>query len=172
MVTVSFYSGSGWRGSNQRKSSYTSEYLVYIYIIQVHFKPTEQSIMGSLYDFNHRPENWDIRCWNGPCNKAEKERDIAEGRWSGPYGRRALQLAYTFAFTCLLRVDEVMKIRASDIKLLDDETIELTLPFRKTSQFGGRIKLSLVLCLLNQSECIIRNSTVCITRVSTCHGPS
>src|SRR5271169_1337933 len=97
-----------------------------------------QSIMGSLYDYNHRPENWDIKCWDGPRTKAQKEQDLAEGRWTGPYGRHELQLAYTLAFTCLLRVDEAMKIKAQDIKLLNDETIELTLPFRKTSQFGGR----------------------------------
>ena len=93
--------------------------------------------MGNLYDFNHKPERWDIKRWDGPRTKAQKEQDVAEGRWTGPYGRRELQLAYTLAFTCLLRVDEVLKIKSQDIQVLDDEATKLTLPFRKTSQFGG-----------------------------------
>jgi hypothetical protein len=112
--------------------------------------------MGNLYDFNHQSEHWDIKQWDGPRTKAQKEQDIAEGRWTGPYGRHELQLAYTLAFTCLLRVDEVLKIKAQDIRVLDDETIELTLPFRKTSQFGGEAKCgiqhSFIHCLMVFAE--------------------
>ena len=132
-----------------------------LYYVLYPLKQLGQSIMGSLYDFNHRPENWDIKHWDGPCTKAQKEQDIAKGRWSGPYGHHVLQLAYTLAFTCLLCVDEVMKIKAPNIKLLDDETIELTLPFCKTSQFGGRVKLLLVLCLLSATLPEIQPFVLC-----------
>ncbi|KAH9011180.1 hypothetical protein EDB83DRAFT_2177140, partial [Lactarius deliciosus] len=57
-------------------------------------------------------------------------------QWGGPRARRLLQLAFTLAFSCLLRVDEVLKIQSHDFVLLDAHTLVLTLPFRKTSQFG------------------------------------
>jgi hypothetical protein len=56
--------------------------------------------------------------------------------------RRALQAIYTLAFICLLRSDEVLKIRRDHIELVkedhDDDTqyMVLTLPFRKTHQDG------------------------------------
>ncbi|KAK7013482.1 hypothetical protein R3P38DRAFT_3322511 [Favolaschia claudopus] len=50
--------------------------------------------------------------------------------WGGARARRLLALAYILAFLCLLRFDEVLKIQVHDIEWL-------TLPFRKTSQFGG-----------------------------------
>jgi len=59
--------------------------------------------------------------------------------WGGGRARRLLQAAYTLAFLCLLRFDEVLKIQAHDIEIISDSCISLTLPFRKTSQFGGRL---------------------------------
>jgi hypothetical protein len=54
--------------------------------------------------------------------------------------RRALQALYTIAFVCLLRSDEVLKIRRDHIELVkEDDEIQymvLTLPFRKTHQDG------------------------------------
>lgn len=45
--------------------------------------------------------------------------------------------AYTLAFLCLLRVDEVLKIQMHDIKFVTPKCIQLNLPFRKTHQNGG-----------------------------------
>ena len=62
--------------------------------------------------------------------------------WGGPTTRRALHAIYTLAFICLLRSDEVLKIRWQDLELVeeDDKTVYMivTLPFRKTHQ-GGRM---------------------------------
>jgi hypothetical protein len=53
-----------------------------------------------------------------------------------------LHAAYTIAFLCMLRFDEVLRIEAHYIEVLDghEETgeIRLTLPFRKTHQNGGK----------------------------------
>ncbi|KAK7025662.1 hypothetical protein R3P38DRAFT_2529704, partial [Favolaschia claudopus] len=57
--------------------------------------------------------------------------------WGGARARRLLTLAYVLAFLCLLRFDEVLKIQIHDIEWVSDTCIKLTLPFRKTSQFGG-----------------------------------
>ncbi|KAF9022872.1 hypothetical protein BDZ89DRAFT_912104, partial [Hymenopellis radicata] len=60
----------------------------------------------------------------------------------GGRARRALNFAYTLAFMCLLRFDEVLKIQSQDVELIRDESgagkdkIRVTLPWRKTSQFG------------------------------------
>jgi hypothetical protein len=59
-----------------------------------------------------------------------------DGWQCGARGRRLLTLAYAIAFTCLLRVDEVLRIEHRHIKLLDANTIEFRLDYRKTSQFG------------------------------------
>lgn len=67
---------------------------------------------------------------------------LSNGYWCGPRGRRMLNLVYAFAFTCLLRIDEVLKIQFHDIeeKMVDGKAVlQLTLPFRKTDQFGGTL---------------------------------
>lgn len=59
--------------------------------------------------------------------------------WAGGNTRRLLFAAFTIAYLCLLRVDEVLKIKFSHLKwdTHDENLIVLTLPFRKTSQNGG-----------------------------------
>ena len=94
--------------------------------------------MGALYDHNHKPENWDIKLYKGTQSHAQQQADREKDIWTSPYGRRELQLAYTTAFSCLLRIDELMKIQSHDFRLLDEKTLELTLPFRKTDQCGGK----------------------------------
>ncbi|KAH9007804.1 hypothetical protein EDB84DRAFT_1671914 [Lactarius hengduanensis] len=86
--------------------------------------------LKKLYDFNRRPENWDLKDYTPGTKKKDGD------QWGGPRARRLLQLAFTLAFSCLLRVDEVLKIQSHDFVLLDAHTLVLTLPFRKTSQFG------------------------------------
>jgi len=56
--------------------------------------------------------------------------------------RRLLQAVYTISFLCLLRSDEVLKIRREHVELLEGpKRIKLTLPFRKTHQGGGKVLL-------------------------------
>ncbi|KAF9072883.1 DNA breaking-rejoining enzyme [Rhodocollybia butyracea] len=88
-------------------------------------------LIGRLWDFNHQPENWEIKKYS-PGRRGEKQ----SNEWGGPRFRRALHLAYTLSYVCLLRVDEVLKIQSHDIKVVNDETLRVTLPFRKTNQFG------------------------------------
>lgn len=66
--------------------------------------------------------------------------DNIEGiQWGGGRLRMMLQCIYTIAFLCLLRFDEVLRIQLKDIEIVDKEKghIKLTLPFRKTHQYGG-----------------------------------
>ncbi|KAH9009450.1 hypothetical protein EDB84DRAFT_1658745 [Lactarius hengduanensis] len=97
------------------------------YMLSLHRR---KDTLKKLYDFNRRPENWDLKDYTPGTKKKDGD------QWGGPRARRLLQLAFTLAFSCLLRVDEVLKIQSHDFVLLDPHTLVLTLPFRKTSQFG------------------------------------
>jgi hypothetical protein len=90
-----------------------------------------QETLERLYHFNHRPENWSLKDYTPGTKKK------ADDHWGGGRARRLLELAFTIAFSCLLRVDEVLKIQSHDIISLGERKLQLTLPFRKTSQFGG-----------------------------------
>ncbi|KAL0564048.1 hypothetical protein V5O48_018007 [Marasmius crinis-equi] len=104
-------------------------------------------LLGKLYDFNLK--HYDIKDY-APKKRAKKSGD-AEGssqtadqmsepwEWGGGRFRRLLHCAYTIAFACLLRVDEVLKIQVHDVELEEDNDgwkMKVTLPFRKTEQFG------------------------------------
>jgi hypothetical protein len=93
-----------------------------------------QRILKELYHFNHQEEVWAIKDY-APGTRSKPHHDH---EWGGGRARRLLQAAYTIAFLCLLRFDEVLKIQAQDIEVLSETSISLTLPFRKTSQFGGK----------------------------------
>lgn len=61
-------------------------------------------------------------------------------QWGGPVLRRAAQAIYTIAYLCLLRVDEVLRIQVEHVQFIHNGQnfqLILTLPFRKTHQFGG-----------------------------------
>ncbi|KAK6997291.1 hypothetical protein R3P38DRAFT_2563764 [Favolaschia claudopus] len=83
-----------------------------------------------VYKFNNKPEIAQIKEYAPRSRKAEKE----SHEWGGARARRLLTLAYVLGFLCLLRFDEVLKIQIHDTEFVSDT---LTLPFRKTSQFGG-----------------------------------
>jgi hypothetical protein len=101
-----------------------------------------------MYDFNHKPEHWDIKSVG--YYRENKKSDIHA--WGGGRTRRLLQAAYTFAFLCLLRFDEVLKIQMNHIEIVSKTHIKLMLPFRKTHQFGG-ISLFGCLCMLDPDGC-------------------
>jgi integrase len=94
--------------------------------------------MEKLYDFNHLPQNWTI-CDDQPTAGTHK--------WGGPLTRRVAQSIYIIMFLCLLRVDEVLKIKMEHI-VFEDRKVILTLPFRKTHQFGGKCLQLSVLILI------------------------
>jgi hypothetical protein len=54
-----------------------------------------------------------------------------------------LQCIYIISFLCLLRFDEVLKIQAHHLEVVEEASgqIRLTLPFRKTHKFGGNLIL-------------------------------
>jgi hypothetical protein len=93
--------------------------------------------MEKLYDYNHLPEYWKI-CDDQPFTD---KRSIHN--WGGPLARRAALAIYTVMFVCLLRVDEALKIKMEHI-VFEDGKVILTLPFRKTHQFGGKLSESFV----------------------------
>ena len=68
-----------------------------------------------------------------------RKRRFDEHYWGGKRLRLMLNCIYTFAFLCLLRFDEVLRIQLKDIEVVSREKghIKLTLAFRKTHQYGG-----------------------------------
>ncbi|KAH8981834.1 DNA breaking-rejoining enzyme [Lactarius hatsudake] len=86
--------------------------------------------MYTLYHFNARVPVRDLR--HPPAKGSKADCD----QWAGQNTRRLLQLAFMLAFSCLLCVDEVLKIQSHDFINLGNNWLQLTLPFRKTNQFG------------------------------------
>ena len=88
-----------------------------------------------MYKFNHLPEVWAIKDY-APVPRKEKG-PLNPHAWGVRRAQRLLFAAYTIAFLCLLRFDEVLKIQLHDIEFVEENCFELTLPFRKTDQFGS-----------------------------------
>ena len=61
--------------------------------------------------------------------------------WGGGRLRIMLQLAYSIAFLCLLRFDEMLNIKMENLRVIDTETGQwsLMLEARKTHQHGGKL---------------------------------
>ena len=109
--------------------------------------------MKLLYDFNHWSKLWGDVTEEGnfvPPPLLPKDHANAWNGKGGALVRRALQAIYTIAFICLLRSDEVLKIRRDHITFLTDGTggMILTLPFRKTHQSGGLLFAASLIFLL------------------------
>ncbi|KAN0070351.1 hypothetical protein V8E54_011220 [Elaphomyces granulatus] len=58
--------------------------------------------------------------------------------WGGPLQRLTIQAIYIISFIYLLRFDEMLKIQHHHIQIIDIDQyhVRLTLPFRKTHQYG------------------------------------
>ncbi|KAG1800902.1 DNA breaking-rejoining enzyme [Suillus plorans] len=87
-------------------------------------------ILKRMYHFNHRPENWAILDYR-PGGRGDSSSESSH--WAGGRIRRCLHAAYTIAFLCMLRSDEVLKIQLHDLHFFSNGLV-LTLPFRKTHQ--------------------------------------
>lgn len=58
--------------------------------------------------------------------------------WGGRRARLLVHAVITLAFVCLLRIDEVLNLRAENIEILSPTSISITLNSRKTQQLGGK----------------------------------
>lgn len=77
----------------------------------------------------------------------------------------------TIAFTCLMRIDEVLNLRFDDI-IGDDQSLTITLRHRKTAQFGGENPC--FTCILNdiRLRTYLRHKTLRSLSSSSKRGPS
>ncbi|KAJ4484558.1 hypothetical protein C8R41DRAFT_921661 [Lentinula lateritia] len=96
------------------------------------------ALLLELYNFNNHPEFSEPRPYKPAARNAPKNPMF----WGGCRARSLLYLGYTLAFCDLLWIDELLKIQVHDIEMDENletgaTTLTLTLPFRKTSQFGG-----------------------------------
>lgn len=90
-------------------------------------------VLKRLYEFNTTFE--DESGAIGRKRKAEHPEN-----WGGASIRVMLTLIYLVAFLCLLRFDEVLRIQWDWIvpeEYKGRRRLKLTLPFRKTHQYGG-----------------------------------
>ncbi|PPQ73184.1 hypothetical protein CVT24_010015, partial [Panaeolus cyanescens] len=101
------------------------------------------SILERLYDYNFtNPEVvTEVRRYRAGNRREPKSLHD----WGGPMARNALHAIYLIAFFCLLRIDEVLKIRLDQIEV-DGDKVTLTLWYRKTHQYGD-IKPFVLHCL-------------------------
>jgi hypothetical protein len=96
-------------------------------------------LLKRMWVVNHLPEHWSIQTYtSGKHNNSINQSKTWK---AGGRTRRALWAAYTLAFWCLLRFDEVLRIRAEDIEIISDTCFKLTLWWRKTDQNGGSLCL-------------------------------
>ena len=95
-----------------------------------------QEILEKLYDFNHGPENHELKDYM-PGSRSQK---VKSDQWRGGMSQRVLETIYAVAFLCLLREDEVLKIQWHHVELFLDPSPQmvLTLPFCKTHQDGSK----------------------------------
>ncbi|KAJ3851060.1 hypothetical protein EV368DRAFT_83926 [Lentinula lateritia] len=96
------------------------------------------ALLSDLFEFNNQPKFAEPRPYEPTARNIPKD----PTDWGGCRARALLHLGYTLAFCDLLRIDELLKIQVHDIVIEKDPktgvvTLTLTLPFRKTSQFGG-----------------------------------
>ncbi|KAF8179760.1 DNA breaking-rejoining enzyme [Mycena galopus ATCC 62051] len=89
-------------------------------------------IIARLYHYNNKPEVAEIR----PVTRRKRDAPVDPNEWGGGRSRVMLHAVYVIAFLCLLRFDEALKIQLQDIRWINETSFELTLPFRKTSQYG------------------------------------
>ncbi|KAG7087150.1 hypothetical protein E1B28_013130 [Marasmius oreades] len=96
-------------------------------------------IIQKMYNHNVQKELWNPpppQFTRSPQPLPTQKR--SEKVFLGPRFRRLLHLAYTIAFLCLLRVDEVLNITFNQVEVVQHENgktfMYVTLPYRKTAQ--------------------------------------
>jgi hypothetical protein len=96
-----------------------------------------QEIIANLYHHNNKPENAEIK----PVTRRMRGAAVDPNQWGGGRARCMLHAVYVISFLCLLRFDEALKIQVHEVRRLSEKSFALTLPFRKTSQYGGTVFL-------------------------------
>ncbi|KIJ04676.1 hypothetical protein PAXINDRAFT_94457 [Paxillus involutus ATCC 200175] len=77
-----------------------------------------QDILCKIYHHNHLEVNWAVQSYRPGIRRPlpdHAQEHSAPDQWGGGRARRLLHAAYTIAFLCLLRFDEVLKIQMHDI---------------------------------------------------------
>ncbi|PBK90469.1 hypothetical protein ARMGADRAFT_1032484 [Armillaria gallica] len=118
-----------------------------------------------FYDHNHDPQNWN----------ASPE---TPGNWCGGNVQKLLQAVYLIMFTCLLWIDEALKIQLHDIEFGNDNVdgthfVSITLPFHKSSPFGVNntaMKPEVFLQLFHNNLCNLGEPPYAYGTHSFCHG--
>lgn len=97
------------------------------------------TLLKRLYDFNYSFSIY--RLGEAPVIEVGYHAVHDDYSWRGGRPRLMLQCIYTIAFLCLLRFDEVLKIEAHHLEVMDEATgeVKLSLPFRKTHKYGGTV---------------------------------
>ncbi|KAJ3858647.1 DNA breaking-rejoining enzyme [Lentinula novae-zelandiae] len=95
------------------------------------------ALLSNLFEFNNQPKFAKPRPYEPTARNAPKD----PTDWGGRRACALLHLGYTLAFCDLLRIDELLQIQVHNIVIEKDPktgvvTLTLTLPFRKTCQFG------------------------------------
>ena len=98
-----------------------------------------------LYEYNIQPALYTMQDY-------DRNHPLPGAGYCGPHGRRLLNLAYSIAFVCLLRIDEVLQIEHRHVTLLPSGKLEINLDYRKTSQHGGRCFRKLISLLITHTD--------------------
>ncbi|KAJ3555760.1 hypothetical protein NP233_g12131 [Leucocoprinus birnbaumii] len=110
-------------------------------ITAVSVRAITPELLAQLFKYNKEHPGYNLTqpIYEGALRNMPKIEQLRKGYWCGPVGRRLLNLVYALAFTCLLRIDEALKIQHHEIepKIINGKSVlVVTLPFRKTDQFG------------------------------------
>ncbi len=86
-----------------------------------------------MYNYRNQPE----RLVPVPIQQISRDTPKSLDNWGGPRLRLLVHVIVVLAFSCLLRCDEVVNLRAEDVEVLGPDCISFCLTSRKTSPFGG-----------------------------------
>jgi hypothetical protein len=95
------------------------------------------AVIKDLFDFNNQPQYRTIEAY-----KAIPHQDRVTGNWGGPRARLLVHAVVAIAFSCLLRIDEALNLRAVDVTILCTECISINLSQRKTNPYGGMTQIN------------------------------
>ncbi|KAJ3530099.1 hypothetical protein NM688_g7757 [Phlebia brevispora] len=122
---------------NPSLSTTVSQYMIHDGEVVTSARAIDEHILKKLYDFNMDEERFPKDLNDDAPRKRGKS---AEGWVANRSLRLMLTLMYLIAFLCLLRFDEVLRIRWEFIKLEPLPggafRLKISLPFRKTHQTG------------------------------------
>ncbi|THU88646.1 hypothetical protein K435DRAFT_866116 [Dendrothele bispora CBS 962.96] len=96
-----------------------------------------------------------------PPETTSKQDEPAHWKGGGFFGRALLSFAYSVAFLCLLRIDELLHMQTQDVRLIVTNgrvTLHITLRWRKTDQEGD-LKTFIFTELPEEDKhlCVVRN---------------